>query len=304
MSFLSKLAPKELILPPRGIIAGVPGIGKTTFVCSAFQPAVIACEKGLVGMEYIPQFEPATYAEVIGFLDESIGAKALPFRTLAVDTLDALESLIYAEVCREGTVKSVELYGGGYGKGYKRGRELLEGVLQRLDQINQKHLVAVWITSHVTTKIIKRPDGVEYNSWVLKGNEAFNSIILGWADMVLFANYELFQKGDKKERSAMGGERKLYTEKSPEWEAKNRYGLPAELPFSMDALDKELKALHRPTLEANAMGLLSTSNFTDAERKTHLASIATLTPDRLRKAVAFFELRQADEIPGLAKPAA
>lgn len=297
MSLLATLGPKTTTLPPRGVIAGVPGIGKTTFVCSSVHPAVIACERGLVGMEHIPQFEPSSYADVVKFLDECIGAASVPFETLAIDTLDALETMTYAAVVAEAAatnpkVKAIEDVGGGYGKGYMRGREFLEGVLQRLDAINKKHEVAIWITSHTGVKTNKQPDGVEFNHWGLKGNDKFNSIVLGWADMVLFANFQVFQSGDKKDKKAVGGDRVLYTEKSPQWEAKNRFGLPAEMPMEWSTLAAEMAALHRPTLEARAMTLLSSSTFTADEKKAHIKEIATLTPDRLRKAVAYFETKQ------------
>jgi len=306
MSLLNQLKPKEIILPPRGILAGVPGVGKTTFVCSATRPAVIACERGLVGLEHVPQFEPATYKDIVGFLDECIGSApgSLGFETLAIDTLDALESMIYQAVIDEAKVTSpkvigIEDVGGGYGKGYMRGRELLEALLQRLDAINKKHLVATWITSHVGVKTNKQPDGVEFNYWALKGNDKFNSIVLGWADMVLFATFEVFQAGDKRDKHAVGGARIIHTEKSPQWEAKNRYGLPAQIPMDWTVLAKEMAALHRPTLEAKVMDLLASSTFDKPTRSKMLADVPKLTPDRLRKMVAYCEANQQapDEIP-------
>ena len=56
-----------------------------------------------------------------------------------------------------------------------------------------------------------------------------------WADMLLFANYKTFSVAidDKgKKRKAQGGERVMYTSHHACWDAKNRYGLPEEVPFS------------------------------------------------------------------------
>jgi hypothetical protein len=299
MSLLKQLGPKTTTLPPRGVIAGVPGIGKTTFVCSSVRPAVIACETGLVGLEHVPQFEPAGYKDVLAFLDECIGSETVPFETLAVDTLDALEAMIYRAVIEEANspkIKAIEDVGGGYGKGYMRGRELLEGVLQRLDIINKKHQVAIWITSHTSVKTSKQPDGLEFNYWGLKGNEKFNNIVLAWADMVLFANYRMYQSGDKKDKKAIGGDRYLFTEKTPQWEAKNRYGLPPEIPLDWQTFAKEMAAVHRPTLEERAKSLIAGSVLPNEKRVAMIAEIPTLTPDRLRKMIAFLQLNQ-DELP-------
>ena len=55
--------------------------------------------------------------------------------------------------------------------------------------------------------------------------------------MVLFANYKTIvvnvdgQGAQKGKNKAQGGKRVMYTSHHPCWDAKNRYGLPEELPF-------------------------------------------------------------------------
>ena len=65
--------------------------------------------------------------------------------------------------------------------------------------------------------------------------------------MLLFANYKTFSIAvdDKgKKRKAQGGERVMYTTHNACWDAKNRYGLPDEVPFSYDSI--------RTIIEGNA----------------------------------------------------
>ena len=60
-----------------------------------------------------------------------------------------------------------------------------------------------------------------------------------WADMVLFANYKTWSVAvdDKgKKRKAQGGARVMYTSHHPCWDAKNRYGLPEEMPFEYESI--------------------------------------------------------------------
>ena len=60
-----------------------------------------------------------------------------------------------------------------------------------------------------------------------------------WADLLLFANYKILvvATDDKgKKHKAQGGARVLYTSHNPCWDAKNRQGLPEELPLDFDAL--------------------------------------------------------------------
>ena len=74
-----------------------------------------------------------------------------------------------------------------------------------------------------------------------------------WADMLLFANYKTFSIAvdDKgKKRKAQGGERVMYTTHNACWDAKNRYGLPDEVPFSYDSI--------RTIIEGNAVPLKET----------------------------------------------
>lgn len=57
--------------------------------------------------------------------------------------------------------------------------------------------------------------------------------------MVLFANYKTYVMATDKEgkkNKATGGERVMYTSHHPCWDAKNRFGLADELPFSFDQI--------------------------------------------------------------------
>ena len=57
--------------------------------------------------------------------------------------------------------------------------------------------------------------------------------------MVLFANYKTWSVAvdDKgKKRKAQGGARVMYTSHHPCWDAKNRYGLPEEMPFKYESI--------------------------------------------------------------------
>lgn len=299
MSFLEKLGPQKDYFPPRVVLIGVPSVGKTTFVASLDDPAIIATERGLVGMEHIPQFHPENYTELNSFLDEiiSLPAGKAPFKNLSLDTLDAFEAMCYREVVAEArltdnSINSIEEVGKGFSKGYTRAREMLEVVLQKLDVINQRHMVAIWITSHTAIITRKQPDGVDYNQWSLKGSEKFNGSLIGWADMVLFANFVVFQDGAKRDKKAVGGDRAIFTTKTPQWEAKNRYGLPPELPFDWESLQEAMRQVHRPTLEAEAKSLLASSTFTDGERAKMFKDIPKILPDRLRKMITHIKANQ------------
>lgn len=55
--------------------------------------------------------------------------------------------------------------------------------------------------------------------------------------MVLFANYKTFiMTTDDGKKKAQGGERVIYTNHRPAWDAKNRHGLPDQLPFDFGSI--------------------------------------------------------------------
>ena len=55
--------------------------------------------------------------------------------------------------------------------------------------------------------------------------------------MVLFANYKtIVMTTDTGKKKAQGGERVMYTNHRPAWDAKNRHGLPDQLPFTFESV--------------------------------------------------------------------
>lgn len=291
MSLLNKISPESTPPPDTFVITGVPGVGKTTLAAQLPAPLFIALDpSGLRGHEHLPRFQIqrdfTTFQEVINLIDEAIAAKSLPYQSLVIDTLDALETLIYTEVCQEGKVASIEEYAKGFGKGYIRAKEKLEELLQKLTALNQRKRMIIMFLSHVQSKTVRHPDGMEFLRWQMKGNEKFNASLLGWADNVLFANFELFRKGKDAERIAVLGERKLYTTETAAYQAKNRWGLPESLPLEWTVLRDEIEANRTPALQTRLTALIKSSTLPDEKKAAQLAAVPTLPPDRLRKGIA------------------
>jgi len=116
----------------RVLIHGVPGIGKSTFGASMPAPVFIQCEDGLSGIEakafpLAQSFEDV--AEQLGVIATNHG----PFQTIVIDTVDALERLIWRKGCAENRVSSIEDM--GYGKGYIHALNYWAQFLQMMDAL-------------------------------------------------------------------------------------------------------------------------------------------------------------------------
>ena len=232
MSFLSKIKKGTTDLPPRVVLSGPEGIGKSTFGAKAPKPLFIVSEDGLTGLEDINRLTPATFKEMLDDLADMERASSVDFRTLAIDTADWLERLIQDHCCKRDSKSNIEDY--GYGKGYKIVEPELVSLLAQLDRIRHKHKVGVIILSHVQIKSHTPPGSDPFDRYEMKGHKGFTGILREWPDACLFAVYETFTTKNDGNEKTIAGERIIHTQWAPGWDAKNRYNLPDPLPLDRE----------------------------------------------------------------------
>jgi len=244
MSILSRISKGNSALPPRIVLAGPEGIGKSTFASKAPSPLFISAEDGLTGLDHVQRLTPADFSEVLDLVDElttetaMTSAKESSFKTLVIDTADWLERLIYSHICKRDNQPDIEGY--GYGKGYIAAEAELVKLFGRLDQLRHSRKMGIIILSHVNIRTFNSPEGSTWDRYEMKGNKRMTGILREWPDACLFAIYEvhkLKQKGGGKD-IAVGGERIMHTSWSPGWDAKNRLNLPETLPLEWSEFEK------------------------------------------------------------------
>lgn len=223
--------------PPKILVFGQPGVGKSTLACSAPSPIVIQGEHGTDQINVARFDPPESWADVREQVQTLIDddAFASQFQSLVLDTLDGLEALLFADICREAGVDSIEKAWRGYGKGYTRAVERWREFLSLLEFLGRKRNMAVVLVAHSMVKNFVNPEGSDYDRWIPRINEKAWGAIYGWVDAALFAHFETANtsvKIDEKGKAVSTGKRMLRTSKAAAVEAKNRYGLPAlvELP--------------------------------------------------------------------------
>ena len=237
-SLLSGITTKKRRRPVFGVVYGPPGIGKSTFGASLPEPVFLQAERGLDQIT-VPKFPlPRDFAALYAQID-ALDREEHPYKSIVLDTLDATEVLIWQRVCAEGKCKSIEDYGGGYGKGYVRAREMWTGLLTKLSDMSERFNVVLLAHSHLKT--VNDPMlSAAYDLHKIKIHDKSAEIIRQMVDLILFANLDVSVTKEtpkaRKGRSVMSGDRLLWTQPVSGVEAKNRYDLESPLEFSWAAL--------------------------------------------------------------------
>ena len=216
------------------VLYGPEGIGKSSFAAQFPDPLFIDTEGSTRQMDVRRLPRPTSWAMLMQMIAE-VAQNTDVCKTLVIDTVDWAERLCSEHVCQSAQKKSIEDF--GYGKGYVLVKEEFGRMLNRLSDVVEKGINVV-LTAHCVLRKFERPDeSGAYDRWELKlGNKTgsqISALVKEWSDMLLFANYKetIIESGDTKRKKAYGGQRVMYTQHHPAWDAKNRYGLPPELPF-------------------------------------------------------------------------
>ncbi len=219
---------------PRIFLYGVPGIGKTSFGAQFPNPIFICTEDG-AGNLPIKRFPIVTNYEQFNLYLERIRTEKHDFKTLVIDSMDWLQSLIFDWVA-EFRFQKASFDEIGFGKGPGAAAEEMGKVLQVLDDIMYQRGMTIVLLGHSLVKGFNNPNGDNYDQYRPDLHDKVRAPIMEWADLVAFVNYEVYTKKDANGiiKAQGGGNRILYTEERPAFLAKNRYQMPESLDFPLD----------------------------------------------------------------------
>jgi len=169
MSLMNQIHTGRRIMPPRILMYGTEGIGKSTTASQAPKPIFIPTEDGL------DQIDCASYSE------------EHDYQSVVIDSLDWLERLIWDDVCREYGVKSIEKADGGYAKGYTHALTQWREVLNGLDALRNERGMAVILLAHAKVEKFEDPESVAYDRYSPRLHKHAAALVTEWCDGVLFA---------------------------------------------------------------------------------------------------------------------
>jgi hypothetical protein len=232
---LASLRSSTSLTPPRLLLYGVAGIGKTLFATSAPRPVVLQTEDGL-GTISAPTFGMLRSFDEVMQAIGSLYDEAHDFQTVVVDSLDWLEPLIWQHTAQQHKQPNIEAF--GYGKGYLAALDAWRSVLEGLNALRDARGMAVILLAHAEIKRFDSPETEPYDRYQPKLHARASALVQEHVDAVLFANYRITTLksdagfGKKVVRGVTGGDRLLHTVERPAFLAKNRFGLPETMPLS------------------------------------------------------------------------
>jgi hypothetical protein len=224
----------EMTLPPRVIIHGLTGAGKTSFGASCPTPVFASVEKNAFGKLKVDYQEIDSSKDLLGFTAMLLKEQH-EFKSFVLDTVDWMDKVIQQEVCDAEKVDGIEKVGGGYGKGYKAVQERWIKIADALERLQVEKKMIVVLLAHSIVKTQTPPDSEPYDRWQLNVPDKTGTFLAEWSDIVGYLKGRITatekQVGMKTVHKAIGkGDRVLLTSNHPAYLAKNRYSLPTEIP--------------------------------------------------------------------------
>ena len=221
-------------MPVKKLIYGVPGIGKTSLAAAFPSPVFLDTERGTSSLD-VARIDINNWDELRQAIAE-LGSTRHEFKTVVIDSIDWAEEMLGQAICKEHSKSSLQDF--GYGKEAVYLREGIAKLTSACNGLIGAGMHVVFI-AHAKIEKVSLPDLTDsYDRYTINLSKHVTPKIKEWCDVMLFCNYKTQTvEGKDKKTKAVGGKRRvMYAECAAAWDAKNRYGLDAELPMTIESL--------------------------------------------------------------------
>jgi hypothetical protein len=127
------------------IVYGTHGVGKTSFAASAPSPIFLQTEDGL-GLIDRPTFGLLRSFDEVMQAVGSLYSEDHKYQTLVLDSVDHLEPLVWAQVCKDNGWPNIETP--GYGKGYVAALDMWRLLIDGLRALRDDRQMSIILIAH------------------------------------------------------------------------------------------------------------------------------------------------------------
>lgn len=242
--------PTVVAMPPKIILYGRNGIGKSYFASSAPSPIFLDLDENIYELPVISNrtlgVDLKTFEDVLGFMGLLFNEEH-EFKTLVIDSLSSLERLITQKVLYDNHVNSLASF--KYGQGNLKMIPLWEEFFTKLKKLWKRKSMTILLLGHDRERREETVSGISYTQHQLNLYDKASEILRNWCSCVLFAEDEIELSEEsvefkKKVPKTKNSTRILHTDGGTAFLAKNTYNLPPSLPLNWNVLHNHIQAYY------------------------------------------------------------
>tara|TARA_R100000734_G_C3284587_1_gene77539 strand:+ start:36 stop:785 length:750 start_codon:yes stop_codon:yes gene_type:complete len=246
---LVNIRKKTIQKAPKMALFAEMGLGKTYHAAKLTAPIFEDLEDGMGKVKTVDGKDPHAFSESKSYNDVIKNIDWLvdnehEYKTYVLDSLSKFELFVWQEVMSRYNVKDMKA---NWYAGYDNAVDIWLEYLKKLELLREKG-IAIMLIGHVHTETVDDPSvEMPYRRYVLDVHKKARPEITQWLDCLFFAQMKkgtviVKQNGKTETKVKQSAEERIvWCNEQIFCQAKNRYGLPDQLPLDWDVIRQEMK---------------------------------------------------------------